>query len=225
MIPVRQKKSACSRVISAIALVFSSALISCSESEADVVSVSATAVFDFKDMESAPDARLAVFLQVTNEVQRTDFFTVSNEQSGYSWSVKRPGIFTGLNKNYAYALNLTAPEGKPIPTGDYSATYFDAAGNEDDMKFTVTYSDGLLTSNSSTCKDFMSSPGENLAVYDDTGELLFMGKAKSSWRTNEAILKDYKLAATKRVCYVSPGNSVICLMPAESLRESEESES
>lgn len=197
-------------------------LFSCSESEADVVSASGTAVFDFADSESAPSMRLAVFLQVTNEVQRTESFTVSHAESGYSWTVAKPGIFTGMNKSYAYSANLTAPEGKAIPEGAYSAIYYDAAGNQDEAPFSLSYKKELLDARSENCKELLPGATENIAIYDDAGELLFMGKAKASWKTNEAILKDYKLAVTKRICYVTAGNTVICLMPSENLKESEE---
>ena len=195
--------------------------ISCSETEADVVSTSVSTVFDFADKESNPSVRLAIFLQVTNEVQRTESFTVSHEESGYSWTVAKPGIFSGLNKNYAYSANLKAPEGAEIPTGLYSVTYTDAAGNQDEIKFSVNYKKELLTSNSETFREFLPNSNENIALYDDSGELLYMGKAKKTWTTNAAILKDYKLADTKRICYVSGGNSVVCMMPEEKLKTEE----
>lgn len=191
---------------------------SCSESEADVVSATASAVFDFSDEENPPAHRLAVFFQVSNEVQRSQSFTVTNSQSGYSWFVAKPGIFTGMNKSYAYSVNLNAPEGEEIPVGAYSVIYQDAAGNEDSITFSVNYKKELLTAKAADCKEILGNVSENLAIYDDSGELLFMGKAKNSWKTNEAILKDYKLAETKRVCYVTAGNTVICMMPEEKLK-------
>ena len=195
---------------------------SCADSEADVISATSTVVFDYDSADASPSVRLAVFLQVTNEVQRTDHFEVSNAASGYTWSVSNPGIFTGMNRSYAYSLNLNAPEGADIPKGDYSVTYYDAAGNEDSVRFSVNYDDALLSSTTETCKDYLKNPVENLAIYDDANELLFMGKEKRSWKNNAAILKDYRIAQTKRVCYVTPGNALICILPAESLKETEE---
>ncbi|MBQ8680512.1 MAG: hypothetical protein IJ530_12235 [Treponema sp.] len=197
---------------------FSFSLFSCAESEADVVSASATAVFDYSDSESLPSVRLAVFVQVTSDIQRADNFTISNTESGYTWSVAKPGIFTGLNKSYAYSLNLNVPEGDSFPTGEYMLLYKDAAGSEDSIRFSVNYDKELLSANSTACKKILSNVTENVAVYDASGELLFMGKAKSSWKNNDAILRDYKLARTKRICYVAPGNSIICMMPAEKLK-------
>jgi len=199
--------------------VFSFSLFSCSDSVADIVSVSATAVFDFKDKESPPSARLAVFFQVSNEAQRSKSFTVSNEDSGYSWFVSNPGIFMGMNKNYTYSINLNPPVGKELPEGAYTVTYYDAAENSDDAKFYINYKKELFTSNSENFKEFLPNANENIAIYDESGELLYMGKAKSSWNSNYDILRDYKLADTKRICYVTPGNAIICLMPAEKLKE------
>ena len=209
-------------VFCATILLFS--VISCSDSETDVLSASATAVFDFEDSESHPKARLAVFFQLGNEAQRSESFTVSNEESGYSWIVSKPGIFTGMNKSYAYSINLSPPEGKEIPVGSYTVTYYDAAENSDEAKFSVNYNKGLLSATSENFREFLPNANENIAIYDDSGELLFMGKEKSSWKTNSGILKDYKLAFSKRLCYVTPGNTVICLMPTENLKETEKTE-
>ena len=65
----------------------------------------------------------------------------------------------------------------------------------------------------------MPNPNENIAIYDESGELLFMGRAKASWKSNADILRDFKLAESKRICYVTPGNTVICFMPEEKLKE------
>ena len=211
----------CNFIVCIIVSVFSFSLFSCSDSEADVVSASGTAVFDYKDKESAPNLRLAVFFQVANEAQRTDSFTVSNEESGYTWEVTNPGIFTGLNREYAYSINLNPPEGKEIPVGTYSVVYYDAAESKDEAKFSVNYKKELVSSTVENFMEFLQNPNENIAVYDGSGELLYMGKAKSTWTNNYDILRDYKLAETKRICYVTPGNTVICLMPEEKLKESE----
>ena len=206
------------RLLCSLYVIFLLSFFSCSETEADVVSASVSTVFDFADNESNPSVRLAVFLQVTNEVQRTESFTISNESSGYSWTVAKPGIFSGLNKNYAYSANLKAPEGAEIPIGLYSVTYKDAAGNQDEIKFSVHYNKDLLTAKSENCRELLPNANENVAVYDDSGELLYMGRAKKTWTTNAAILKDYKLADSKRICYVTGGNSVVCMMPLEKLK-------
>ena len=205
-----------------ICLIFSAlffSFFSCSDTEADVSSAFGTAVFDFKDNESAPELRLAVFLQLSSEAQRTDSFTVSNEESGYSWEVSNPGIFNGINREYAYSINLNPPHDGEIPQGSYSVTYYDAAEGKDEARFSVNYKKELVTSTAQTFLEFLQNPNENIAIYDSSGELLFMGKAKPAWKENGEILRDYKLAESKRICYVTPGNAVICLMPEEKLRE------
>ena len=201
-----------------LAIFVSFFFFSCSDSEADVIAANATAVFDFSDEESVPATRLAVFFQVANEVQRTESFTVSSNGSGYYWTVSNPSVFTAMNKSYAYSVNLSPPSGENIAVGPYSVKYYDAAGKEDQFDFSVSYNEALVSAKSSEVKELLPSAVENIAIYSDSGELLFMGKAKSSWKTNEDILKDYKLAQTKRICYVTPGNTVICMMPEEKLK-------
>lgn len=190
----------------------------CSESEPDVVSVTSSIVFDYADSENPPEQRLAVFFQVSSAVQRTEAFDVTHEDSGYSWHVSKPGIFTGMNRSYAYSASLNPPAGGEIPLGLYSVIYTDAAGKEDSLTFTLNYKKELLSAKSGNCREYLTSPSENISIFSDSGELLFMGKAKSSWKSNEDILKDYKLAETKRICYVNPGNSIICMMPEEKLK-------
>ena len=203
-------------------LPFLFSLFSCSDSQADVVFATANTVFDYKDADSNPSVRLAVFFQLNNEVQRTESFEVYNQESGYSWNVNHPGVFSSLNKNYAYALSLNAPEGESLPRGNYSVKYFDAAGNEDSTDFTVNYKKELLTSTAATCREILGQSTENLAIYDDKEQLLFMGSAKNSWKDNAAILKDYKSACWKRQCFIASSTSVICMMPMEALQESED---
>lgn len=205
-----------------LSLIFSLFLLcffSCAESDADITSASSAVIFDFSDNENPPSARLAVFLMLANEAQRTESFSVSHEDSGYTWFVAKPEIFSENKngKNYACSLNLVPPDGEDIPVGAYTVVYSDSAGNDDDAVFSVNYDEKLLSSTTANFKDFLGSLTENIAIYDDSDELLFMGKAKKAWTSNAAILKDYKLADTKRLCYVTAGNAIICLMPKEKL--------
>ena len=101
----------------------------------------------------------------------------------------------------------------------YTVEYYDAAESKDEAKFTVYYNKELLKSTTENFKDFLPNPNENIAIYDESGELLFMGRAKASWKSNADILRDFKLAESKRICYVTPGNTVICFMPEEKLKE------
>jgi len=212
-------KMSCRIYFGIFLILISLPFFSCADSETDVVSASSTVIFDFKDNDSAPSARLAVFLQVTNEVQRTESITVTNEEIGYIWNISNPGIFTGMNKKYAFSLNLSAPEGENIPKGSYKVKYSTADGEEDESIFLVNYNEKLLTSTTENFKEFLTNASENIAVYDDSDELLFMGKAKSTWKTNAAILKDYRVADKKRACFVTPGNTVICMLPEQKLKD------
>lgn len=192
---------------------------SCADGASGALSATGTVVFDFKDAESAPVQRLAVFVQLDGDVRRCGGLTVSNAGSGLSWAVSKPEIFTGQNRGYACSLNLGAPYDEPIPDGKYAVMYTDASGDEDIVDFSVAYDKALLSSTSGTCRDFVPEASENVAIYDGAGVLLFMGRPRASWGTSEDVLRDYKLAQTKRVCYLGSENTVICLMPPESLRD------
>ncbi|MBQ0051003.1 MAG: hypothetical protein KBT11_02940 [Treponema sp.] len=201
------------------ALVFSFLLYSCADSEADVVFSAGTVIFDFADEETVANTRLAVYVQTSSEVQRADYFTAENEDSGWIWTVHSPEMFSVDSKQYAFASNLRSPQGESIPQGKYNVVYYDAAGKSDEMAFEVKYNKDLLKVKSEKSPELVPNKTEYLAIYDNQDELLFMGKRKNNWRDNAAILKDYKIGHKIRVCYANPSNTVVCLMPAQLLKE------
>lgn len=197
-------------------------LCSCADSDADVISVTASVVFDYGTEKSAPVSRLAVFSAVSSDARRADSFTVTNKKSGYVWTVWNPSVFKGDSREYACAAALSAPYGETIPAGEYEIVYYDAAGEEDAMRFFVDYDEHIPESSADELKDVLKGSSEYVAVYDSEGELLYMGRPKASWIDNSAILREYRIGDTKRICYVTPGNGVVCMLPPEKLRNEEE---
>lgn len=201
---------------------FSLAFFSCAQSDSPVSSAFGTVIFDYKDSDSSPSLRLAVFLEINGEAQRAESFCVRNDEQKCSWNVRKPVIFASGSKNYVCSLFLSQAQNVGIIGGNYQVSYYDAAGNVSSADFFVEYDSSLL---SSTAKDFRKSlpdSKEKVALYGEDKELLYMGDFKGTWKDDEAILRDYKLAQSKRICYVTPNNSVICMMPEEKLGISNE---
>ncbi len=194
-------------------------LASCSESVSSIVSVSATAVFDFENDSDLPSQRLCVFLRVSNEIQRVDKIIVRCEEEKLSWTVEKPAFFSSGDMQFAFCNNLQPPRDKNIPEGRYEITYVDAAGNEDTSYFTIKYNSDIIAPNPDE-KVLMKKLGgyvSSFGIYDSDGELLYLGKKKSSWNDVDGILKDYRIADFTRNMYSSADYTVLCILPSEKL--------
>ncbi len=195
--------------------------LSCSNANPDITTVTGSVIFDYADSESAPSVRMAVFAQNTSEVQRVDLIEARHSETNLVWRVSQPRIFTGSSKNFAGYTNLLPREGQNIPQGKYEFLYVDAAGNEDTGTFTIEYSEDLLTSTSGQVKGIIHRPlTENLAIYDETGTLIFFNKKKKNWKNNNDISHALRNAYTVRQCLFTADQKIICLMPPQSLKDS-----
>ena len=195
--------------------------VSCSNTNPDITTVTGSVVFDYADTENPPSVRLALFAQNTAEVQRADRLEARHIESNLVWKVKNPRIFSGSNKNYAGYTNLLPREGQTIPQGAYDFLYVDAAGNEDSGRFMVTYPEELLTSKSSEARKLITKTlSDNLAIYDESGVLIFFNKRKKNWKTNNDIARELRNAYSIRQCLNTTDQTIICLMPPESLKDS-----
>lgn len=193
---------------------------SCADSDPEVVSVTGTVVFDFADEERAPATRLAFFMQTESAVQRADSVEAVHRETGMRWHVDEPRLISGSDRQWVGYTNLQPAGGGKILNGGYDCFYTDAAGNETSSRFTVRYPEALLTATVASARERMTVPfSEYIALYGDDGALMFFNKRRSSWLTNDDIAADYRSALTLRTCLVADNNSVICLLPAEMLRE------
>lgn len=189
--------------------------LSCAVDDAEISSASESLILDYENEEKIPDVRLAVFIQTKNAVQRTESFSVENLDSGYVWKVNSPEMFESGDRQFAYCTDLKAPEGENIPKGSYKIVYSDAAGNSSEYIVPLNYDDTLFEKKSSEIAEKIPGKIENLAVYDEMGELVYFGKRKNEWTSVSSIRNELKIASSMRVCYSTPSNSVICLMPEE----------
>ncbi len=198
---------------------FSLFFFGCAQNETSITSVSATLVFDYEKSGSIPSQRLCVFVRSANEVQRVERLVISNEEANLTWTVEKPSFFFGNGIHYAYCNNLRPPHEKNIPEGKYSIRYVDSAGNEDESHFTIRYNSDIIAPppEEKSIARLLNGAVYSLALYDEDGELLFLGKRKNTWSDDAKILKDYRIASFKRNMYSSADYSVLCIFPKEKI--------
>jgi hypothetical protein len=200
--------------------------LSCAESTPELSSVTGTAVFDFPDNNSVPSVRLSLFVSTASDARRVQKITATCLKSGYQWIIDNPRVISSDGKQWAGYTNIEPRAGETLMTGKYSILYTDAAGRETDMYFTVSYPESLLTAKTDTIRTCISSPLEDTsALYDAAGQLLYFGKPKDAWQFADKVLFDYPDALVRRSCLSTPDLSIICLLPPENLKQTENDKS
>ncbi|WP_178843807.1 hypothetical protein [uncultured Treponema sp.] len=224
--PLKPKKKALSLFFVSGLLGGSFCFFSCSQSSSDILSVKATAVFEYEDENSLPKSSLSVFVQSEGEAQRADFLKITRmAESGenYGWTVLYPVTFVETDKNWVGYPVLMAAEGKSVENGEYEILYSDVAGNAAQERFSVKYSEKILTSRP---EDVRRASGVNLSellvLFDKNMNMLFYATPKRTWRTNANILKDYSRAVYKRRVLTDSSGSLIIKLPLEKLKENGE---
>lgn len=210
----------------AVICLASALLFSCADSEAGILAVNASVVFDYKDGSSEPETSLSVFVQTEHEAQRADSIKVMRADEKISWTITEPVMIKNGDNEWAGYSVLLPAEGKAIENGEYRVVYTDAAGNEAEGLFTVSYKKEILSSNASSIRASAGvSLSENVALFDKDMNMLFYGRAKSTWRTNPGILRDYSRAAYIRRVLSTSSGSLLFKQPLESLLDDEGGES
>ena len=193
-------------------------LFTCSQDSAQIASAESSLIFDYS--ENPPDMRLAVFVNSESDVRLASKIKIVNKDSGLEWNCGELVKFEDKNKNsWAGCANIVAAFGMKIPAGEYVLTYFDMAGDEDEISFYVDYPENILNLKSEDFPDGLDYSEKKSAVYTKDGVLLYYGKEKKEWKNRNAILADYKNAGFIRTCYTLKNDSVICLMPPENLEQ------
>ncbi|MBQ0039351.1 MAG: hypothetical protein KBS64_02850 [Treponema sp.] len=201
-------------------LILSLIFISCSDDNPEVSTVDHKLVFDYKDMESAPEIRMSVYLVMVSDVSRGASMKILNEESGLEWHCGSADLrrVSGAGGKWA-GCSTFVPVGKGcFPKGRYNVTYEDKAENECDTSFTLKYPDGLDELKASEFPLGLKIPFEKrLAIYSNEDVLLYFGEDNPAWETNKDIFAEFKNAWSKRVCYSLSRDSIYCLMPVEEL--------
>lgn len=198
--------------------IFSVLFFSCSQDSAQIASAESSVIFDYS--QNPPDMRLSVFVNSESDVRLASKIKIVNKNSGLEWNCDELVKFEDKNKNsWTGCANIVAAFGMKIPAGEYVLTYFDMAGDEDEILFSVDYPENVLTLKSEDFPDVFDYSEKKSAIYTKDGVLLYYGEEKKEWENRNTVLVDYKDAGLIRTCYSLKNDSVICLMPPENLEQ------
>ncbi len=198
------------------------ACISCSNDSPDVSDVSSSVVFDFKDGESAPEMRLSLFSKVSSEIGDASRMTFEHTSSGLYWETDELCKIEENDRKWIGYSNFVSSEKFFFPSGHYDVTYEDRSEREDHVEFTLIYPNKFLEKKASDFPGVIELPYvSKIAVYSETGELLYFDGYKDSWSCDEDILNDVPGASSTRICYCIENNGIICIMPSVDLKKAE----
>lgn len=206
------------RKTSLFVFIFSVLFFSCSQDSAQIASAESSVIFDYS--QNPPDMRLSVFVNSESDVRLASKIKIVNKNSGLEWNCDELVKFEDKNKNsWTGCANIVAAFGMKIPAGEYVLTYFDMAGDEDEILFSIDYPENVLTLKSEDFPDGFDYSEKKSAIYTKDGVLLYYGEEKKEWENRNTVLVDYKDAGLIRTCYTLKNDSVICLMPPENLEQ------
>lgn len=206
------------RKTSLFVFIFSVLFFSCSQDSAQIASAESSVIFDYS--QNPPDMRLSVFVNSESDVRLASKIKIVNKNSGLEWNCDELVKFEDKNKNsWTGCANIVAAFGMKIPAGEYVLTYFDMAGDEDEILFSIDYPENVLTLKSEDFPDGFDYSEKKSAIYTKDGVLLYYGEEKIEWENRNTVLVDYKDAGVIRTCYTLKNDSVICLMPPENLEQ------
>jgi hypothetical protein len=190
--------------------------VSCANTMPELISSSATVIFDYGDNSSVPLIRLSVFAETGSDVRRAAQIRISSKTGEYSWIVDDPQLIGSDSRQWAGYTNFAVPGDARFPQGIYNLLYTDAEEHTVQTAFSVTYPEKLIGSKTSDVKDILGiSAKEMIAVYMPDGMLVYYNVRKSKWTDDKAIWDEFKLASTIRICWTLPDDTVVCLMPAQ----------
>ena len=206
------------RKTSLFVFIFSVLFFSCSQDSAQIASAESSVIFDYS--QNPPDMRLSVFVNSESDVRLASKIKIVNKNSGLEWNCDELVKFEDKNKNsWTGCANIVAAFGMKIPAGEYVLTYFDMAGDEDEILFSIDYPENILTLKSEDFPDGFDYSEKKSSIYTKDGVLLYYGEEKKEWENRNTVLVDYKDAGFIRTCYNLKNDSVICLMPPENLEQ------
>jgi len=165
-----------------------------------------------------PTMRLSAFVQTAADERRVDFVRLVHDSSGLEWKCSSPRKIAENDASvWAGYTNFVPATGELIPQGQYSFYYNDMAGEESRTRFTIVYPETLPKTPANLFLSTFSSRDEIMAVYDKDDTLIYFGKRKENWTSNNEIKSTYGLAEKIRICYKMNGGGVICMMPPQEL--------
>ena len=150
------------RKTSLFVFIFSVLFFSCSQDSAQIASAESSVIFDYS--QNPPDMRLSVFVNSESDVRLASKIKIVNKNSGLEWNCDELVKFEDKNKNsWTGCANIVAAFGMKIPAGEYVLTYFDMAGDEDEILFIYNVDDDSWIASISSVVYILNPPNSSIS--------------------------------------------------------------
>lgn len=180
--------------------------------------VKATVIVEYEKEDSLPVGRFSVFAGISSDIRYARSISVVHEESGLEWNCSEPFTFTSSDsKKWVGSTRFQLPEGFSVPEGNYTMTYEDKGENEVKVPFDLSSSDEYMSYKASEYPGVLKNYKKRIVLYSNSGDLLFYGEKKNSWKSNQDIFAEYSNACTSRECYLIEGGRVLILLPSVDL--------
>ena len=200
--------------------------VSCSDSSPHISSLHKTLIYEFPSEDEKAQIKLSVFINPSQDIRRSKSIEVFHPETNFVWKIDNPQIYEDNKKNYFGHSSLTVPENFDFPEGLFELTYFDVADRSVTEKFEikllksmadnkdgfVKVSDVLLGKTVTECSQ------KKIILKDEVGKEIFVGYYSSLINTDEKILKLFPDAVTKQIYFCNSNNSVVILLPEETIK-------
>jgi hypothetical protein len=193
--------------------------LSCSDNEPEIISATGSVIFDFASESDLPSVRLSVFSSMASDVHRVKEIHITCLEDGYVWNIMSPQMISSDGKQWAGYTRLEPRSGDILVCGTYHLTYIDDADLKTETTFSVSYPPELIKVTASSVRTFLKGAlADSVALYSQSGALLYFDKKKLSWNNAHDIIHDYSDAVMMRNCISTGDFSVICMLPPVMLR-------
>lgn len=190
------------------------ALSSCSNEMPSADYVKASVIVEYADENSLPEGRFSVFAGLSSDSRYARSISVVHEESGLEWNCIEPFLFTSNDsRKWIGCTRFSLPEGFAVPEGNYTLVYEDKGENESKLFFDLSPSDEYMSYKAGEYPKVLKNYSKRITLYSNSGELLYYGERKSSWKKNQDIFVDYSNACMSRDCYLVEGGRVLIILP------------
>ena len=201
-----------------IAFILSFTIFGCSQNLPEIYETRHSVVFTYNDYESLPEARLSVFLETTSDPRRCERVEIHSLEADYLWNTCTIMKIANSERKWSGNVNFVVPAGEKIPKGIYELKYISADESEDTVTFAVKYDDKLYELTGNDFLKFIGDSGKlDIAIYDNSRVLIYMGEKTEELSTKGDIFNTYNEAVYYQDIWFNDDNSVICILPENKL--------
>ena len=191
---------------------------SCQQTLPELIQSNYSVIFDYSEEDAEnPDSRLSIFMQSDSDVRRYQHIKVTSQETGYIWDFDEISLIKNESSQWAGNTNLKAPENQIIPKGLYEIIYYNADEENEKIQMHINYDSSIYEKTYDEIEDYMTkkSAVKNIAIYDESGILLYYGERNEGLKTVRDIWNVYSNADTYQDIWCLPGNTVICIMKVQ----------